>query len=89
MFAQVQLNPVFREKNLTLFVRFFIFIFIFIFIFMYRSVGLPQSLLNQVDGERPTSPVFTEAQQFVLSDVQTYFKSFFKVKFSRKHLETY
>ncbi|KAJ7390591.1 hypothetical protein OS493_023980 [Desmophyllum pertusum] len=43
-----------------------------------RSVGLPQSLLNQVDGERPTSPVFTEAQQFVLSDVQTYFKSFFK-----------
>ena len=45
-----------------------------------RSVGLPQSLLNQVDGERPTSPVFTAAQQFVLGDVQTYFKSFFKVK---------
>jgi len=43
-----------------------------------RSVGLPQSLLNEVDGERPTSPVFTEAQQFVLNDVQTYFKSFFK-----------
>jgi len=43
-----------------------------------RSVGLPQSLLHQVNGERPTSPVFTEAQQFVLSDVQTYFKSFFK-----------
>lgn len=43
-----------------------------------RSVGLPQSLLNQVDGERPTSPVFTAAQQFVLGDVQTYFKSFFK-----------
>lgn len=43
-----------------------------------RSVGLPQSLLNQVEGERPSSPLFTEAQQFVLGDVQTYFKSFFK-----------
>ena len=43
-------------------------------------MGLPQSLLNQVDGERPTSPVFTAAQQFVLGDVQTYFKSFFKVE---------
>ncbi|CAH3180537.1 unnamed protein product [Porites lobata] len=43
-----------------------------------RSVGLPQALLNQVEGERPTSPMFIEAQQFVLSDVQAYFKSFFK-----------
>jgi len=43
-----------------------------------RSVGLPQTLLNQVEGERPNTPVFIEAQQFVLSDVQTYFKSFFK-----------
>lgn len=47
--------------------------------FLNRSVGLPQALLNQVEGERPASPMFTEAQQFVLSDVQTYFKSFFKV----------
>ena len=48
---------------------------------VHRSVGLPQSLINEVEGERPTSPVFTEAQQFVLGDVQTYFKSFFKVKY--------
>lgn len=43
-----------------------------------RSVGLPQSLIDQVENERPNSPVFAEAQQFVLSDVQTCFKSFFK-----------
>lgn len=47
--------------------------------FLNRSVGLPQALLKQVEGERPTSPMFIEAQQFVLSDVQAYFKSFFKV----------
>ncbi|XP_067018661.1 regulator of G-protein signaling 22-like isoform X1 [Acropora muricata] len=43
-----------------------------------RSVGLPQSLINQVENERPNTPVFVEAQQFVLSDVRAYFKTFYK-----------
>ena len=59
-----------------------VFVWLIVFVCLCRvdrSVGLPPLLIGKVEGDRPTSPIFTEAQQFVLSDVKNYFKSFFKV----------
>ena len=46
---------------------------------LHRSVSLPPVILEKIEGERPTSPVFLEAQQFVRADVEASFKTFFKV----------
>ena len=48
-------------------------------VFYSRSISVPPVILEKVEGERPTSPTLTEAQQFVKADIESSFKSFFKV----------